>query len=263
MAEFNFNELIKDIAEGKTLSAKSRFTKQERIEIPREVYLSACEDIAAYYAPYGFKYAKSQQHMTLKSKGSEFIFRISFSSSQYNVADEKVVITVSANVISHKFKKWQEENPIIGGDYYFPNEYAAGGQIGNLQEKFTWLQWNVGKPETRIDEIDNIIHHINQLAIPFFESFNNLPDLVSYIEDKGEYFGMPGPVCLANFLMYVSSKESVEKTFSKFLTNRKMWDKYDTALEDLKKNNKIKDRLYWSEIALLTKELDLNLNNNI
>lgn len=261
MPEFDFDDLIKNIVDSKRLAAQMRFSKHEANEVPREVYLSVCQAIADYYAPYGFKYAKSQQHMTLKQKGSEYAFRISFSSSHYNVADHNVSVTVCANVISTKYKKWQEEHTeYMLDNYYSPNEYVAGGLIGNLQENHVYLKWNVANPDTRAKETEDIINHINKLAIPFFNSFNDIPRLIEYIKQKGEYFGIFDIPRLTYFLLYVADKETVEQTYKQFLTNRQMWHKYYTAMEQLSGPGELKDKgTYWSAIALITKHLGLKI----
>lgn len=125
MAKLTFTDLIQDIANTKKRRSESCFIKQEKNEKPRDVYLSVCKNIADYYEPYGFKYSASRQHLTLKTKGSEFIYKISFSSSHYNIADENVTITVYANVLSHKFKKRQHESKIERCNQ-MPSEYIGG-----------------------------------------------------------------------------------------------------------------------------------------
>ncbi len=258
MAEFNFNDLIQDIADRKKRLSEKRFVTHEKIENPREVYLSVCKSIADYYEQYGFKYSPSGQHMTLKTKGSEFIYRISFSSSHYNIADENVAITVSANVLSHKFKKWQSENKMSLFNK-MPSEYIGGGQIGNLQENAQWLKWNVANPLTRHTEIEAIIEHINKFAIPFFNLFTDINLLIQNIKKCGDFYGIWNVVGLTEFLMYVSTKEIVEITLKKFLSVKGIWKEYVDALEKLKNNEQILGGQYWNTIAKLTLELNLDL----
>lgn len=257
MAEFSFNELVREIAQNKKMSAEHRFSKQIIDEKPRDVYLATCEQIASYYEPFGFKYSKSGQYLRLKQKDSEFVFQISFSSSHYNVADVNVSVSVYASVISQKFKKWQSEN-IKGKFNSYPSEHICGGLIGNLQDKTVYMKWNVGNKATREQEIENILENINRLAIPYFDKFNNIQNLITEIEEKGNYYGFIGMYDLAEFIMYVSTKETLEKTLSNFLTQRKTWKKYHKALSDLKNGVEL-DGTYWSQIAKLTKDLDLKI----
>jgi Domain of unknown function (DUF4304) len=225
----------------------------------REVYLSVCQTIAAFYEPLGFKYSPSGQHLRLKSKDNEFIFQISFSSSHFNDIDN-VKFEVCANVLSHKFKKWQSQNQ-IGEFNKKPCEYIAGGNIGNLQEAHKYKTWNVANPATRDAMIEDIVLNINTLAMPFFESFKQLNTLIADIESKGEYFAIHDINRLATFLSYVASKETVERTFSNFLTNKASWNDYFKVLATLKLKGKLSERGYLSDLARLTLELNLDLTD--
>ena len=260
MTEFTFTDILQDIADRKKQLSETRFVSQEKNENPREVYLSVCKSIADYYEPYGFKYSASGQHLTLKTKGSEYVFKISFSSSHYNIADENVAITVMANVISHKFKKWQSENG-NGRFNQIPSEYIGGGQIGNLQENCVWLKWNVANPLTRQKKIDDIIEYINKLAIPFFDLFSDTNLLIANIQKSGQFYGITDIYGLTEFLMYKSPKAIVERTLSNFLKSKNIENEYYEALKTLKEKGKLNGGQYWNDLATLTTELDLNLNN--
>jgi len=121
------------------------------------------------------------------------------------------------------------------------------------------MKWNVGNKATREQEVENIIENINRLAIPYFEKFNNIPNLVAEIEERGDYWGFIKMSYIAEFLLYVSTKETIERTLSNFLTKRKSWKKYHNSLIDLEKGIQL-DGTYWSQIAKLTKDLNLKLN---
>jgi hypothetical protein len=215
MAEYGFNELVKEISDNKKLFTEYTFgEKQISDENTREVYLSACEKIANIYSPYGFKYSKSGQHLTLKQKDNEFIFKISFHSSHYNIPGKNVAIEVFANILSHKYKKWTLDNKIelnINNNTVI-NEYVCGGNIGNLRKEHKYIKWNIGKIETRKQEIENIIDNINKLAIPFFEHFNNMEKLKIEIKNKviNHYF-MHDIEEIINFYIYITESEINEK----------------------------------------------------
>jgi hypothetical protein len=186
MAEYGFNELVMEIANNKKLFAEYTFNnKPISNENTREVYLSACENIANVYLSYGFKYSKSGQHLTLRQKDNEFIYKISFQSSHYNIPGINVAISVCANILSHKYKKWKLENKneLNLKNESELNEYICGGNIGNLRKDKKYLKWNTGKIETREKEIENIIDSINKLAIPFFHHFNNMDKLKHELEE--------------------------------------------------------------------------------
>jgi hypothetical protein len=187
MAGYGFNELVTEIANNKKLFAEYTFNnKAISNENTREIYLSACENIANVYFPYGFKYSKSRQHLTLKQKDTEFIYKISFWSSHYNVPGENIVIAVCANILSHKYKRWKLENKnsLNLKTKMELNEYICGGNIGNIRKDRKYLKWNIGKIETREKEIENIIDNINKLVIPFFQHFNNMDKLAHELEEN-------------------------------------------------------------------------------
>ncbi|MDR1911140.1 MAG: DUF4304 domain-containing protein [Helicobacteraceae bacterium] len=256
MAEYSLETALADLAD-----RKRNFNKPNQSGLtqkPREVYLAACEEIANRYEKLGFKYSKSRQHLTLKQKESEFIFRISFQSSHYNSIGY-VALTVHAYVLSNKYQKWQAECGVKRFcEYRFSEGIISGAQIGNLQEKCVWLKWNVGDLATREKEIDNIADKIDKLAIPFFEKFNDRDRLIKEIESMWEAYGFTEDG-VAKFLMYMDSKRALEKTFSKFLTKQKFWNKYRKALAQLKESGTLKESNYWERLAHLTIELDLEL----
>jgi hypothetical protein len=215
MAEYGFNELVMEIANNKRLFAEYVFNKKQiSNENSREIYLSACENIANFYLPYGFKYSKSGQHLTLKQKDNEFIYKISFNSSHYNIPGVNIEISVFANILSHKYKKWKLENKNklnLKNDVEL-NEYICGGNIGNLREKRKYLKWNIGKTETREKEMENIIDNINELAIPFFHHFDDIKKLEEKIKNKIiNYYFLPDMGEIVNFYIYITGRNINEK----------------------------------------------------
>ncbi len=257
MAEYNFNSLVQEIAKQK-IELSKKFIKKEKNETPKEVFNNVCETIAKYYENLGFKWYKSQTKIQLK-KG-EFTFIINFNSSRYNRADEYVEITVGASVYSSKLKKWEKESPYRMFNKN-PNGSLGGGQIGNLQENNTWLQWNVAIPENRELEIKNIIENINKLAFPFFDKFSNLEKLKTTLINEGEHYH----IHRTKLLLYFFKKEDLEKSLNRFLTKRELWNKYYQILKLLKENKEINHKdigTYWYNIAQQTIELNLTLNKN-
>ncbi len=257
MPEYNLNSLAEEFARQKLDLAK-RFTKQEKNEVPREVFLNVCETIAKYYEPLGFKWCKSGPKMKLK-KG-EFNFEISFSSSCYNVADANVKVVVHASVSSSKLKKWEKASTYKLFNS-FPTGVLGGGQIGNLQEKKTWLEWNVASPEKRDEIVDDIIDNINKLALPFFDKFCELEKVKNIFLSEGEHYG----IRRITFLLYFFTKQDLEKSIGAFLTKRNFWDKYEKVLKLLKENKEIDHEdigIFWRGIAQQVIELDLVLDRN-
>jgi hypothetical protein len=215
MAEYDFNKLVMETANNKKLFAEYAFNKKQTSnENSREIYLSACENIAGVYLPYGFKYSKSGQHLTLKQKDNEFIYKISFHSSHYNIPGVNIAISVFANILSHKYKKWKLENKNelnLKNDVEL-SEYICGGNIGNLRKERKYLNWNIGKTETREKEMENIIDNINELAIPFFNHFNNIDKIKEGIENNSiSYYFVANVDEIVNFYIYITKGNINEK----------------------------------------------------
>jgi hypothetical protein len=251
MTEYTFNSLVEEIAKNKVRLSEHRFQKREKNEIPREVYLNACETIAEYYKPLNFKYSKSQHKMTLK-KG-EFLFTISFQSSMYNIADENVKIIVHANISSVRLKKWEKESQYEMFNRN-PNGYIGGAQIGNLQENSTWLEWNVAIPETRNMVIKDIIDNINHFALPFFDKFSDIESIKEIFVKEGEHYS----INRESFLLYFFTKKDLETSLIRFLSKRDMWSKYEDSLKKISNGKKV-GGTYWETIALTKNQLDLEL----
>jgi len=216
MAEYGFNELVSEIANNKKAFAEYTFKKQCALnENTKGVYLEVCEKIANCYNPYGFKFSKSGAHITLKQKNIEFIYKLSFQSSHYNVPGKKVVIDVFANILSQKYKKWKIENKSMlkfnSSNWAFElNEYIIGGNIGNLRKEHKYLSWNVGISDTREKEIESIIENINNLAIPFFSYFESKDRLIHEIEsgNLNYYFRTPFKTEeIINFYLYLTKTD--------------------------------------------------------
>lgn len=95
----------------------------------------------------------------------EFTFQISFQSDRNNIAGERVGLWIHGNVLH-------------GADYY------AGGQIGNLQKNHCWLDWDLADASRRVDVIRDAIRTIEELALPYFARFEDLPTLFTLLVNE-------------------------------------------------------------------------------
>ncbi len=168
----SLRDLISDLAYRKRRAAQARFAgTPPGQESPRDVYLAACASIGSYLEEsYGFKYSKSGPHARRKS--GDFTFEIMFQSDQHNVAGERVGLWIHGMVRSSKIKQWRESQPLL-----HPSDAVAGGQIGNLQADHCWLDWNLAEPLKRDEVIRDAIAGIEELAVPYFARFEDLPSL--------------------------------------------------------------------------------------
>ncbi len=188
-------EVISDVAARKQRAAEVRFGRANVSgEAPRDVYLAGCRAIADALAPDGFTYAKSSQWLTRKR--GEFAFRISFQSSHHNIAGELVALWIHAVVSSPTLKKWAKAHPNLSMERW---DRVAGGQIGNLAPRHSWMEWNLASPVDRDRQIADAIATIRRIALPYFALFEDVPSLVSRlaVEDIPSF----NPDSVLDFLM--------------------------------------------------------------
>lgn len=169
-------ELFADVAYRKQRAAQARFAgTSPGQESPRDVYLAACASIGRHLdESFGFKYSKSGPHARRQS--GDFIFEIRFQSDHNNVSGERVGLWIHGNVKSLKIKKWRQSHPPL-----LPFDGIAGGQLGNLQEKHCWIDWDLARVDKRDEVIRDAIRAIEELAFPYFARFDNLPSLFNLL----------------------------------------------------------------------------------
>ena len=188
-------EILSEIADRKERAAEVRFGRANVSgEAPRDVYLAGCRSIADALAPDGFTYAKSSQTATRKHR--DFAFRISFQSSHYNIAGELVALGIFAVVYSPTLKKWGKAHPNLTMERW---DRVAGGQIGNLVARHSWMEWNLASPADRDRQIADAIATIRRIALPYFALFEDVPSLVARltVEDIPSF----KPASALDFLM--------------------------------------------------------------
>jgi len=145
------------------------------MDLPRDLYLAACTEVAASLAPRGFKFAKSGPHA--QCKDGDFTYRVSFQSSHKNVAGHFVALWIHANVQSKRLAEWRASQARTLGS----GDYVAGGQIGNLVRPHGWRDWNLAGSGMRavVADATSTVHSI---ALPFFERFADVPSLCTLLQ---------------------------------------------------------------------------------
>ena len=179
---------------------------------PKEVVLSACQEIAAQLAADGFTFAKSQRKLT-RTQG-DLTFTIWFQSSRHNFSGGRAIVWIHAGVTSKKLAQAKRAHPMPWGDDDGPGGGAVtGGQIGNLLEEPTWMQWDFANPETRQNEIDRALAAIRTIALPFFSLFDEPAGAVELLI----YRPWLWPRSLIQYANAAISREAVEAAGEAFL----------------------------------------------
>jgi hypothetical protein len=179
--QHTLDQVVAETAARKARAAAARSEPRPAgAEAPRDVFLAATASICA--ALPGFKYAKSGPHATRKA--GPFTHTLAFQSSFHNVAGEHVRLCVHATVKSPALRAFRRAH---GGP---DNDYAAGGQLGNLALPRRWIDWELADAARRDEALADIRAHIERLALPFFALFADLPALAQTLRSHGELPGM-------------------------------------------------------------------------
>ena len=179
MAKQAFSQLrdvLGDVASRKQRAAKARTEgHRDDVESPREVYLSACRQVAAELVPYGYRFAKAGPHITLKS--SPFTFTVSFHSSPHNVPGEHVALSLAAAVTSRPLKTWREAQRIS----YRKDDWVGGGLVHLLGTDLAFIQWDLADPGSRRDTIADVSAFITRVVVPYFQHFRTPTELITHL----------------------------------------------------------------------------------
>jgi hypothetical protein len=141
-------------------------------EKPREVFLTACAELARPLEPLGFRYAKSGPHASRRS--GQFTFVVSFASSHRNVAGEYVDLTAFAGVRSRALRQWRIASR---GTEEFASDFVAGGMLQNLGVEMPLSSWDLADQDSRADVLEEIAAAIDDVALPYFALFED-PDVL-------------------------------------------------------------------------------------
>lgn len=218
----SLTELLADAAYRKSRDAQVQIAAPPPgPEAAREVYLAACTSIGMHLEEsFGFKYAKSGPRARRQS--GDFTFHVSFQSSHYNIAGEHVALWIHSVVRSERIKAWREGQPHLRVHL---SDYVAGGQVGNLQADHDWLEWELAKRRKREERIRDAIKTIENLALPYFARFEDVPALIAMLV-KEDMPSMAIDVVI-EFLMCFADQPTARLAAANFLANRpELHDEY-------------------------------------
>lgn len=164
---------------------------------PREIFDSACTEIAASLAHTGLEYRPSK-HTLLKTDGDlKLKIRFQSSSSNYTLADgsetlkklvpsgDDLAAFGSVTLIEHASVRSKE---IKGFRRSLVNAWrlddgVTGNQIGNLRTPPRWIEFNLANPHSRRKVIAEALHLIENVAFPYFEFFQTPSEVIDRLLD--------------------------------------------------------------------------------
>jgi hypothetical protein len=194
------DDMVIEIAARKTRAGQARRDPPPSAETSREVYQASCDRIGNSLSALGFRYARSGPHA--RRNGEHFEHRIGMQSSHNNVAGEYVQLILFASVWSKRFAQWRAKLP-------FPTATwgrIAGRNVGYLRSGGNWIEWNLASPAQRDATISDAESAIRELAIPYFELFEDRDRLVGTLK-HGILVGLD-PHNAVELLLWLGEREA-------------------------------------------------------
>lgn len=153
-------------------AARARNEPSSASEKPRDVILAACRAIGEHLEADGFSFLKSGPR--LKRNAGDLTFEIYFQSDRNNIAGRRAAVWIHAGVGSRVLSNWRSEHPHPRVRRKGPGSDAIiGGQIGNLTDNPTWMEWDFADPSTRPAELEDAVSAIRKIIYPFFDLFDD------------------------------------------------------------------------------------------
>jgi hypothetical protein len=198
------------------------------MESPRDVYRNACAEIAATLQPLGYRFAKSGPHA--QRQEGDFVYRISFQSSNKNVAGQYIALWIHTTVLSKRLEDWRKEqaHPLL------TNDWVAGGQIGNLVVPPRWRDWNLADI-SRAGVIADAIFVIKSIALPYFARFEDIPGVCALLQREG----LPAmdTARAIEFLLCYADCTAAEAALNRFFQSRpELLDDYHVHFNEFRRN---------------------------
>ncbi len=137
------------------------------VEPAREVFLTACQNIASELSESGFGYSKSGGRC--KRKCGDLSHIVAFQSSHYNASGLHVVLWLHARVGSRRLAAWRKEHasPRATGPYF------AGGMVHLLTKDYAMLEWELADPADRAETIVDALEFTHGTVLPYLDRFNS------------------------------------------------------------------------------------------
>jgi hypothetical protein len=174
--------------------------------------MGACGAIAESLKADGYDFFRSGPK--LKRTIGDLTFEILFQSDRNNIAGRRAAVWIHAGVSSAKFAKWRAAHPsswirLTGGT----GGVIAGGQIGNLIDDLTWMEWDFADGLKRSTEVDSAIMSIRQVILPFFALFEDEANAVRVLSRRDTF----NVSWLVEYALMAFGLESAEAACRSFL----------------------------------------------
>jgi hypothetical protein len=212
----------------------------------RDLFLTACGEIAESLSPLGFKFAKSGPHT--QRKDGDFTYRVAFQSSHKNVAGQYVALWIHVTVRSKRLAGWRASQPHALG----VGDGVAGGQIGNLVRPHKWRDWNLAT-QTGAAVIADATSTVHSIALPYFQRFADVESLCALLQ-REELPAMDTARAI-EFLLCFADRSAADAALSTFFQARSdLLAQYHTHLAEFRHRGlpKVRRTGFAYELAFVT-----------
>ena len=131
------------------------------------MYDAACAAIAEALIPDGFRYLKSKH--ALDRTIDAFVHRVSFQSSQDNIAGQSVLMWMHANVRCKELAMWRSKQP----NPLRTDDWVAGGMVHLLTQEHAMIEWQIADPTSRSATIADAQNFTKTVVLGYFALFED------------------------------------------------------------------------------------------
>ena len=246
----NIEEVFADTGARKAVAARARPTASPgATEPPRDIYLTACRQIAEAFVGDGYRFAKSGPHFT--KRGDPCSYHVSFQSSVNNIPGQHVVLWMHANVRSLKLRDWRRQQAHPHRD----DDWVAGGMVHLLNRKHAMIEWELADPSRRGATIEDAIQFVRTEVFSYFRKFGDPPALIEELCTKDvNAFGVASSV---EFALCFGSREQAQRILDRYVAQRPdLRDKIETETQTVRREGfseffatSYTDQVAWVRIA--------------
>lgn len=208
---------------------------------PKEIYSDACKEIALHFEKQGFSFTKSSRCLKKTSTNQDFQYIIEFGTTRTNQRKEIVKMDIYVSIKSRKIKDYREKiiNAYPEKKIGKPDNLVTQIGLGYLTKENSFLagSWNLIKTNPA-----SIINTIEKNALPSFEKFENIENLLITIAEEGKIKEFMFEHQILDFLMCFGNEKYAYNGLLKMLKNCNWTQRFNELYSDLENNVQMQDR---------------------
>ena len=156
---------VDDIFKARAELAKAKFTAlPQDAEKPSDILSGVSTTLKQHLAEKGFSFNKGKR--TFRRKSGEFEHLITIQADSNNYAGVRAAFWVHVSVVSQNLKSWRLAHGIHPSEYLFSTTLSDESSSGQLV-------WDFIDPEHRPEELVDLLHAIETIAVPTFEPWSS------------------------------------------------------------------------------------------